>query len=83
MTFNKIYVIMYIENKKKEGFKMATFTVRFTQQYEVEANNCDEAIEIAEKALSSNMRSALPDTLWDEMTVEDEYGEEIACGYGN
>jgi len=60
---------------------MATFTVRFIQQYEVEANNCDEAIEIAEKALISDMRSALPDALWHEMTVEDEYGEEIACGY--
>ena len=62
---------------------MATFTVRFIQEhtYEVEANNVDEAMDIAEEDFSYDMRSPIANTMWDEMIVEDEDGEEIAHGY--
>ena len=62
---------------------MATFTVRFIQQYEyeVEANDVDEAMDIAEENFSNDMCSPIANTVWDEMIVEDEDGEEVAHGY--
>jgi hypothetical protein len=62
---------------------MATFTVRFIQQYEyqVEANDVDEAMDNAEEEFSYDMHSPIANTVWDEMIVEDENGEEIAHGY--
>jgi hypothetical protein len=62
---------------------MATFTVRFIQQYEyeVEANDVDEAMDNAEEQFSYDMRSPIANTVWDEMIVEDENGEEVAHGY--
>ena len=64
---------------------MATFTVRFIQQYEyvIEANDVDEAMDTAEEEFSSDMRSPIANTVWDEMIVEDEDGEEIAYGRPN
>ena len=62
---------------------METYTVRFIQEYtyEVEAKDSDEAIEMAEEEFSFDMRSPIANTVWDEMIVENENGEEIEHGY--
>ena len=62
---------------------MATYTVHFIQEYtyEVEAKDVDEVIENAEEEFSFDMCSPVANTVWDEMIVEDENGEEIEHGY--
>ncbi len=42
--------------------------------YEVEANYADEAIEQAKEEFDHDRRKPIADTVWDEMTVEDEKG---------
>ena len=55
------------------------YTISFAQwvSYEIEADNPDEAIEQAEKQFDRDMRSPIANTVWDEMIVENEDGEEI------
>ena len=62
---------------------MAKFTVRFAQwmEYEIEADNVDEAIEQAEEEYDYDMSSPIANTVWDEVIVENEHGEEIEHGY--
>lgn len=59
------------------------YTVRFTQwhDYEIEAENVDEAIDLAQEEFESDMHSPIANTVWDEMTVENEDGEELCSGY--
>lgn len=62
---------------------MAKFTVRFAQwtEYEIEADNVDEAIEQAEEKYDYDMSSSIASPVWDEVIVENEHGEEIEHGY--
>ena len=62
---------------------MAQFTIRFAQwtEYKIEADSADEAIEQAEEEFNYDMRSPIANTVWDEMIVENEHGEEIEHGY--
>lgn len=62
---------------------MAKFTVRFAQwtEYKIEADNLDEAIEQAEEEFNYDMRSPIANTVWDEVIVENEHGEEVEHGY--
>lgn len=58
---------------------MTKYTVSFAQwsTYEVEADNVDEAIGQAKEEFNHDMRSPIANTIWDEMTVENEEGEMI------
>lgn len=53
------------------------YIVKFVKkwEYEIEADNEDEAIDIAEEYFKSD------DHTWDELIVEDEDGEELCSGY--
>lgn len=59
------------------------YIVRFAQwvSYEIEADNPDEAIEQAEEQYDYDMRCPISNTVWDEMIIENENGEEIEHGY--
>lgn len=59
------------------------YIVRFAQwvNYEIEADNADEAIEEAEKQYDYYMRRPIANTVWNEMIVENEKGEEIEHGF--
>lgn len=62
---------------------MAKYTVFFHQiyEYEVEAENEDEAVNIAEEDFATDMRSPIANTVWDEVEVLDENGNEVIHGY--
>lgn len=62
---------------------MAKYTVFFHQiyEYEVEAENEDEAVNIAEEDFATDMRSPIANTVWDEVKVLDENGNEVIHGY--
>lgn len=62
---------------------MAKYIVRFAQwtEYEIEANSAGEAIEQAEEEFDYDMRRPIANTVWDEIIVENEEGEEIEHGY--
>lgn len=55
------------------------YTVRFAQwyDYEFEADNGDEAVELAQEKFRHDMRSPIAKLIWDEMIVEDENGKEL------
>lgn len=55
------------------------YTVRFVQwyNYEFEADNEDEAVELAQEEFKHDVRSPIANLVWDEMIVEDENGKEL------
>lgn len=59
---------------------MATYTVSFAQwhTYEVEAENPEEAIDIAQEDFIQDMCRPIANTEFDEIIVEDENNKEIA-----
>lgn len=59
---------------------MATYTVSFAQwhTYEVEADDPDEAIDIAQEDFIQDMCRPIANTIYDEVMVENEDGEEVA-----
>lgn len=59
---------------------MATYTVMFAQwhTYEVEAENPEEAIDIAQEDFIQDMCRPIANTEYDEIIVEDENNKEIA-----
>lgn len=62
---------------------MAKYTVFFHQiyEYEVEAENGDEAVNIAEESFTIDARSPIANTVWDEVEVLDENDNEVIHGY--
>ena len=61
-----------------ERFNIMKYEVTFTRyhSYDIEADNEDEAIELAEEEFESDMRSPIADCYYDEvdcLIVEDEY----------
>ena len=62
---------------------MAKYTVFFHQiyEYEVEAENEDKAINIAEENFAVDVRSPIANTVWDEVEVLDEDDNEVIHGY--
>lgn len=59
---------------------MAVYTVSFAQwhEYEVEADNPDEAIDKAQEDFIHDMYRPIAITSYDEVMVEDEDGKEVA-----
>ena len=59
---------------------MATYTVSFAQwhTYEVEADDPDEAIDIAHEDFIQDMYRPIATTEYDEIIVEDENNKEVA-----
>jgi hypothetical protein len=59
---------------------MSTYYVNFAQwySYEVEADNSDEAIKLAQDEFLEDVRCPVCRTEYDEVQVEDENGKEVA-----
>lgn len=62
---------------------MAKYTVFFHQiyEYEVEAENENDTVDIAEEDFAVDMRSPIANTVWDEVEVLDENDNEVIHGY--
>ena len=58
---------------------MATYIVSFAQwhTYEVEADNPEEAINIAQEDFFDDMRRPIANLEYEEVMVEDEDGKEV------
>jgi hypothetical protein len=58
------------------------YCIKFAQwyEYEVEAENIDEAIEAAEENFCDDMRSPIANIVWDEVVVDEiNPNDEFKC----